>query len=599
MPSEPRLPAPSPDFSHQRAEDFRDEPRTLLSDQNGSTDFLLTNDAAALLSLFPRETEVGDFNYAPFVRAVPASITTVTADLTALDDLRRESRQAELASQPHVEQAHAFKTELDQLREAVARLAGEHRRIEEATRAAEERRVAATNSELATLDDLRARLRQAELAFQQPMEHVHALKTELDQHREVAARLAGEHRRIEEATRAADERRVAAINSELATLADLREQLRQAELAIQQPVERAREFKTELDELHDVSARLAGEVRRIEDAMHAAEQRRVEAVESFTAMEARLGPLVAFQERISTADARLTALNNVADQKVSRVGELISTIDSRLARLDKGNQLIERSQEMAGRLEQIASAATSQLAQALNIKKDFDSDLARFEQTVQTLIESARSQVGKPAVEKARVGSAGWILLSRWRDQMTGAFQTQKALLIRYHREVTGFLSVLVLGSVIGMSVLNDAIRRERVVANVLPILTPSTVISSEMMLRTAVPALPHMTPSRIQAPIQTAAAVTAQPTRVPPAQSPKFIGTLEVQSDPAGAAVFINRERVGETPLQLPRVRAGSHVIWIELAGFQRWTAAARVVADAVTRIDAKLEADPVRGIQ
>ena len=62
------------------------------------------------------------------------------------------------------------------------------------------------------------------------------------------------------------------------------------------------------------------------------------------------------------------------------------------------------------------------------------------------------------------------------------------------------------------------------------------------------------------------------------------------------GAAVFINRQLVGETPLRLPHLRAGSHVIWIEREGYQRWTAAARVVADTVTRLNVKLQLEPIR---
>jgi hypothetical protein len=66
----------------------------------------------------------------------------------------------------------------------------------------------------------------------------------------------------------------------------------------------------------------------------------------------------------------------------------------------------------------------------------------------------------------------------------------------------------------------------------------------------------------------------------------------LGVESVPAGAAVFINQERVGQTPLSLTRVRAGSHVLWIEREGYERWTTSVLVPADQQIRVSAKLQA-------
>ena len=69
-----------------------------------------------------------------------------------------------------------------------------------------------------------------------------------------------------------------------------------------------------------------------------------------------------------------------------------------------------------------------------------------------------------------------------------------------------------------------------------------------------------------------------------------QFVGVLAVESVPTGAAVFINQQRVGETPLQLTQLRAGSHVIRIEQTGYERWTTAVLVPADKETRVSATL---------
>jgi hypothetical protein len=62
----------------------------------------------------------------------------------------------------------------------------------------------------------------------------------------------------------------------------------------------------------------------------------------------------------------------------------------------------------------------------------------------------------------------------------------------------------------------------------------------------------------------------------------------------PTGAGVFINQQHVGETPLQLTRLRAGSHAIRIEHEGYERWTTAVLVPTDTQTRVSAKLQ--PIR---
>ena len=66
------------------------------------------------------------------------------------------------------------------------------------------------------------------------------------------------------------------------------------------------------------------------------------------------------------------------------------------------------------------------------------------------------------------------------------------------------------------------------------------------------------------------------------------------VESVPSGAVVFINQKDAGRTPLQVRRLRAGSHVIRVEHEGYERWTTTALVPADRETRVSAKLQPGP-----
>ena len=92
-----------------------------------------------------------------------------------------------------------------------------------------------------------------------------------------------------------------------------------------------------------------------------------------------------------------------------------------------------------------------------------------------------------------------------------------------------------------------------------------------------------------------TAAAVPEQSVRKD-ANTPRFIGTLLIESDPAGASAFINQRPVGRTPVLLKDMRAGSYVVRLEHDGYQRWSTAATVSAIRQERVRAKLEREGSR---
>lgn len=84
----------------------------------------------------------------------------------------------------------------------------------------------------------------------------------------------------------------------------------------------------------------------------------------------------------------------------------------------------------------------------------------------------------------------------------------------------------------------------------------------------------------------------TASPRQRGVAVARPFIGTLSIRSVPSGASVWVDQKPMGSTPLVGLRIRAGSHAIRIEHAGFQKWSAAVRVPADTRTDVAATLDA-------
>jgi len=71
------------------------------------------------------------------------------------------------------------------------------------------------------------------------------------------------------------------------------------------------------------------------------------------------------------------------------------------------------------------------------------------------------------------------------------------------------------------------------------------------------------------------------------------YVGTLSIDASPAGE-VFVNRQSAGRTPLRLDKLRAGSHLIWIEREGYRRWTRVVAVAANRVSRVSATLDPIP-----
>jgi hypothetical protein len=54
---------------------------------------------------------------------------------------------------------------------------------------------------------------------------------------------------------------------------------------------------------------------------------------------------------------------------------------------------------------------------------------------------------------------------------------------------------------------------------------------------------------------------------------------------------VILDGRPVGTTPMQISDVRAGAHVVRLELPDHSTWTTSARVVAGQVVRVTGSLE--------
>ena len=69
------------------------------------------------------------------------------------------------------------------------------------------------------------------------------------------------------------------------------------------------------------------------------------------------------------------------------------------------------------------------------------------------------------------------------------------------------------------------------------------------------------------------------------------FRGSLAVRSNPDGAAVFMNGQRVGTTPLMLKELPIGSRALRLTLDGYEPWSRSVQVVAQQHTTVAAALQ--------
>ena len=309
---------------------------------------------------------------------------------------------------------------------------------------------------------------------------------------------------------------------------------------------------------------------------------------------------------------------------------------ARTARLDEGRQDVARTEEMLRRIEQLATKTTGQLERATKMKHQHGREVARFEREAQILTESLGKQIEQlvvkkrefealyrrlgtlqtvvseraPAVESvprpiehslgdheegATTPSSGWE--ARWvsqrrrmRHALTILVTQTRSSAVRHRAHVLGGLGVLAL---VSFMLVRSVAEVSRIGAyEIVPLPQPSLIASMpetpDAMKGSDAPSTPTTLTALAQFPREAEI-------EKPAVRAREFIGTLAVQSNPAGATVFINGRAVGTTPLQVPRLSAGSHAVWLDREGYERWTAGVLVTADRLTRVDVKLQPEAV----
>jgi molybdenum-dependent DNA-binding transcriptional regulator ModE len=377
-------------------------------------------------------------------------------------------------------------------------------------------------------------------------------------------------------------------------------------------------------ELRDTTEKVTGEYRRIENVSHeaaaklAAEYSKVE--ESAREAERRSVTTAANVEQIQKSIIELHVLQDLAkaEERLAILNARANQLDERLARKAK-----ERAATIDSLLQVALASVTATATAMARLKTVTKRSLTDLTARTQRAFANARTRTQNQEKEP-RQGPMNW----QWAQASTSVLTTGTSMLRAKRRAMIVGLGVVALLTFIVSRSLGTTDRDSgRLPAPRLPELLlarspglPFTILpsrtSGSFVQSTSKSVAP---PSKTVAPpSKTAAAPPAKSagsasivatsgsaaspakatrdTRPPKPQPPtsQFVGTLAVESSPPGAAVFINRQRVGVTPIEVQGLQSGSRVIWIERDGYRRWTAAVDVSADRLTRVSAKLQADP-----
>jgi PEGA domain len=378
-------------------------------------------------------------------------------------------------------------------------------------------------------------------------------------------------------------------------------------------------------ELRDTTEKVTGEYRRIESVSHeaaaklAAEYSKVE--ESAREAERRSVKATATVEHIQKSIIELHVLQDLA-----KAEERLAILNARANQLDE--MLARKAKERAATIDsllQVVLACVTAIATAMARLKNFTKrSLTDLTDRTQRAFAYAKIRVQNRAQQPSQGG-----ISRRWTQVSTTVFQTGTSMLLVKRRAMIAGLGVIaLLIFIVSRSLGTTDHDSVPVPAPALPELLlarspelPFTILpsrtSGSFVQSTAKSVAP---PSKSAAPpskpavtlpakpagsgiVATSGSAGAQARATRDARPPKpqgqaptsqFVGSLAVESSPPGAAVFINRQRVGVTPLEVQGLQSGSRVIWIERDGYRRWTAAVDVPADRLTRVSAKLQADP-----
>jgi hypothetical protein len=348
----------------------------------------------------------------------------------------------------------------------------------------------------------------------------------------------------------------AAPTLDLASLENLRALIRQTEVALVQSTSDAHGLRLEARQLREFGAQLAQEHATLRDAFRQMEERNAIAVEALKAVEHRVGAL----------EARSLAENN---RTVGKTEPTSSTkrapvaVQAPVSTLTRTNVWQRRALEVLDHIKRRSPSSLGILAAVILLLA-----LLAMRSRQQPIQTAERASALQPQTRVSASLSA-----------LPGRVPAEPDLqVISQMRPTPSAASPVVLTSQPAQTTPASELR-------------PAADPAPSSGEHSTVAGVDARRSSRTASTKIAKTADSSRPIGSAKETNQQFVGMLQIESVPSGAAVFINQQRVGETPLPMTRLRAGSHVVRIEHDGYERWTTNVTVPADKDTLVRATLQ--------
>ena len=311
-----------------------------------------------------------------------------------------------------------------------------------------------------------------------------------------------------------------------------------------------------------------------------------------------------------------------------KTAAVVSELAGRIVDLSGSHQQLDRLEKSVTQLEQRATAAAGEVRHATRAKDELQREIANCQQQIERLTTAAQGEAEKlnglrrhaeyHGGDRASSPSAHDLLNTlRFRRPNTSRGFSPARLVFGGAVFALSAAIILLVGSMWSISPVENQRPEKALHAPVLAsralTLAPTLAVAPPMPVTADIihdrPEATRTAPTvpAVAVPLVVVSKTPVAPRGVPTAavreqsvrkdaNTPRFVGTLLIESDPAGAAAFVNQESVGGTPVLLKDLRAGSYVVRLEYEGYQRWSTAATVSAVRQARVRAKLERERSR---
>ncbi|MEO5741262.1 MAG: PEGA domain-containing protein [Vicinamibacterales bacterium] len=309
--------------------------------------------------------------------------------------------------------------------------------------------------------------------------------------------------------------------------------------------------------------------------------------------------------------------------ETQRASAVLAGLETRMAAIGRTHRELDATENHVEQLEQRAAAAAGEVRHATRAKDELQREIANCQQQIERLTTAAQGEAEKLNGFRRQAEDHGGDrasspsahdLLNTLRFRMPNISRGFSPARLIFGGAALALSAAIVL--LVGIAWRISPVENQRpekplpepvlesraltlaprlAVAPPMPLTADSSHDRPEATRPTrAVPAPPVPLVVVSATPVATKGVPTAvvrEQSVMKGAKTPQYVGTLLIESDPAGAAAFVNQESVGETPVRLKDLRAGSYVVRLEYEGYQRWSTAATVSSVRQERVKAKLE--------